>query len=359
MKKSLFVEEISKGVGNGLIQRIDSVFVIGEKRVLPKKQGGSYLHLVLVDRTGSVKAKIWDDANIPFDSVPDEGVVSISGRVEVYNNTVQIIVEAIEPVEIKNIDPSDFVPSSCRDPEDMLRELKKFLRPAYSSIFKSILEKFFRTSSLLDGFKKAPGAVKVHHAYLGGLLEHTLGVVRLCNIICDIYSFLDRPLMLTGALFHDVGKIREYRYDWKLDYTDEGRLIGHSVLGVQILDDLIRSLPSFPSEKEVILKHMILSHHGEIETGAVQLPMTREAMALHLADDLDARMASLNRIYEESGPDDRWTPYQSIYSRRFFLALSGSSELEDNPVVTKPMIKGQKTLGELLRKLEPLDDENQ
>jgi 3'-5' exoribonuclease len=163
-------------------------------------------------------------------------------------------------------------------------------------------------------------------------------VVKLCRYICEQYTFLDQPLLLTGAFFHDIGKIKEFRYDWKIDYSDEGKLIGHIVLGVQIVDNLIRLLPSFPSEAAMLLRHLILSHHGEPEMGSVKLPMTREAMALHLADDLDAKMASLNRIYEEAQPENRWTEYQKPYSRSFFLPIdievsSGSTSIRESPRV--------------------------
>ncbi|MCX7822142.1 MAG: HD domain-containing protein [Syntrophobacterales bacterium] len=356
MKKNLFVDEITRRIEDKPIL-INSIFVVGEKKRLTTKQGDSYLHLTLLDKTGSIKAKIWDDSKIPFDSVPDDGVVSVSGRAETFNNTIQIIIETIQPVETRYINPSDFVPSSEKDPEKLLRELQKILKPAFSSVFKAILESFFNNKTFIEAFKRAPGAVKIHHAYIGGLLEHTLGVVKLCSLLCSLYPFLDRPTLLTGALFHDIGKIREYRYDWKLDYTDEGRLIGHSVLGVQIIDELVPPSSPLPSDTIMILKHMILSHHGEIETGAVQLPMTREAMALHLADNLDAKMASLNQIYEEFSQEERWTPYQNFYSRRFFLASPETEKAEeDGAIRLKPLIRGQKTLGELLQRIERPDE---
>lgn len=347
-KKGLFVDDIVKGARDKSIP-VDSLFAVGEKKLLTTKYGSLYLHLVLIDKTGSIKAKIWEDANIPFDSVPAEGVVFVSGQAECFNNTVQVIVDTIRPVETKDINPSDFVPASDKDPEVLIGELKKLLEPAFSSTFNSILYEFFKNAALIEDFKKAPGAVKVHHAYIGGLLEHTLGVVKLCDFICDLYPFLDRPILLTGALFHDIGKIREYRYDWKIDYTDEGRLIGHSVLGVQIVDELIRSTRAFPEEMAMVLRHMILSHHGEIETGAVQLPMTREAMALHFADNLDARMASLNQIYGESNPGDRWTAYQNLYSRRFFLAFSGTEGFPEEISRPESTRVTQKTIEDFIR----------
>jgi 3'-5' exoribonuclease len=204
----------------------------------------------------------------------------------------------------------------------------------------------------MEGFKTAPAALKIHHAYIGGLLEHTLSVVRLCSYISRQYPFLNEHLLLTGALFHDIGKIKEFRCDWRINYSDEGRLIGHIVLGVQIVDNLIGSLPSFPSEAAMLLRHLILSHHGEPDMGTVQLPMTREAMALHLADNLDAKMASINRIYEEAQTEDRWTTYQALYSRRFFLPTEVSAEAESENSRVGAEFGMQLSIQKLLEKLE-------
>jgi 3'-5' exoribonuclease len=350
MKKN-FVREINEMAKENQPVRIESLFVIGEKKVLPTKTGKPYVHLLLQDRTGSIKAKIWDNADIDFDSVPTEGVVYITGQVESFNNTAQIVIEKIELVDINEVNPSDFVPASKENPEKLLKELKECLKPAFSGPYKTLLERFFRDKELVEFFKKAPGAVKVHHAYIGGLLEHTLNVVRLCSILCDLYPFLDKPLLLTGALIHDIGKIREYRYDWKLDLTDEGKLIGHTVLGVQILNELIRSIPSFPSETATLLRHMILSHHGEIETGAVRLPMTREALALHMADNLDAKMASVNQIYEETGAQERWTEYQKLYARQFFIPVPGQTHEKEEDTKMELPTRGQKSIQELFERI--------
>jgi 3'-5' exoribonuclease len=284
--------------------------------------------------------------------------VYVSGQAESFNNTVQIVIEKIQPVDTSGVDPSDFLPASNEDPEKLLKELKECLKPAFSGAYRMLLERFFRDKPLIEGFKKAPGAVKVHHAYVGGLLEHTLGVVKLCAVLCDLYPFLDKPLLLTGALLHDIGKINEYRYDWKLDFTDEGRLVGHTVLGVQMLNELIRPIASFPSEIATLLRHMILSHHGEIETGAVRLPMTREALALHFADNLDAKLCGVNQIYEETGDQERWTEYQKIYARQFFIPIFGdqpSTVSHQSPTILPT--RGQKSIRELLERMleEPND----
>jgi len=325
MRKNLFISQIDAPM------YVESIFVVEEKQVRLTKMGDPYVNLKLVDKTGSISAKIWKDSAIDLENVPSKGAVYIKGRAEIFNDAMQIVIESIAPVEPQNINPSDFVPRLDGDPDALLEKLKKLLKPAFSSVYGPLLKKFFADSVLVDGFKTAPAAVKIHHAYIGGLLEHTFSVVKLCSYISEQYTFLDQPLLLTGAFFHDIGKIKEFRYDWTIDYSDEGKLIGHIVLGVQIVDNLIRLLPSFPSEAAMLLRHLILSHHGEPEMGTVKPPMTREAMALHLADDLDAKMASLNRIYEETRPESRWTEYQKIYSRSFFLPVDIEAELISAP----------------------------
>jgi 3'-5' exoribonuclease len=184
-----------------------------------------------------------------------------------------------------------------------------------------------RDAELVERFKRAPAAKSMHHAYLGGLLEHTVGVAGLALRIGEHYPELDRDLLLAGAILHDLGKVREFVYDLVIDYSHEGRLLGHMVQGVEIVEEKLRSLKTFPAEDALLLKHLILSHHGEAEFGAVKLPMTREAVALHCADDLDAKMNSLTRILGESkSPGDAWTAYQPLFERFFFRGLPASSE---------------------------------
>ena len=182
-------------------------------------------------------------------------------------------------------------------------------------------------AELMNRFKLAPAAKSMHHAYLGGLLEHSVSVAELLMDICGRYPDLDRDLLLVGAILHDMGKTSEFVYDLVIDYSHEGRLLGHMVLGVQILEDKIAGLKKFPSEEALLLKHMILSHHGETDMGAVRLPMTREAFVLHFADDLDAKMNNLTRIISDRKDGDlAWTPYQRIYERFFFRGLPSARE---------------------------------
>ena len=182
-----------------------------------------------------------------------------------------------------------------------------------------LCETILADPEIMTRFKLAPAAKSMHHAYIGGLLEHTVSVITLIYRICNHYPDLDRDLLITGGFFHDIGKIEEFVYDTHIDYSDAGRLVGHMVQGIQIVEDKIRGMEDFPVETALLVKHLILSHHGEAQFGAVRLPASKEAFALHLADDLDAKMNAISRILADSGNDDStWTGFETIFDRHFF-----------------------------------------
>ncbi len=323
VEKKIFVSEIVPSM------RVESIFAVSEKQVRPTKGGASYVHLKLSDKTGFINAKIWENSSISFSEVPSQGVVEVKGRAEIFNDSLQLIVESIRMLDRSLVNPEDFLPTSLQDPKVMLKELKKLLKPLCGSSYGALVKAFFKNGKLLDAFCSAPAAKSVHHAYRGGLLEHTLGVVRLASIVSDIYKGLDKNLLLAGAFFHDIGKIREYSYDFTIDYTDEGRLIGHIVIGIQIIDELLREV-FIPAEQVMLLKHLVLSHHGETEMGSVKLPMTKEAVVLHLIDDMDAKMSALERFYKEVPENEKWTAYVRWYDRYFFKHSPKTSSFEES-----------------------------
>lgn len=314
--------------------RIDSVFVISEKKVLPTKTGRCYISLKLIDKTGVVPAKIWDNSSIEFSQVPSKGPVRVVGRTETFDNVLQVIVDEIQSVSLQDVKPEDFIPSLEIEEIQKLRdELKQcFYKKLVCDDYRALWNVFFMERELQKKFAKTPGAVKIHHAYLGGLMEHTVGVLRIVDRLCDIYEELNRDLLLTGALFHDIGKVREYIYDWVLDISDEGRFLGHIILGIQIFDELLKKLGTFPEEKAVIIRHLITSHHGQLEYGSPRVPMVREAIVLHFADNLDARINELNRLYEEAEGEATWTAYQQRYGTQFFIT---SINKGDSPLLVE------------------------
>lgn len=343
--KKIFVRDLKPD------EPVDSVFILGDRKVLPTRTGKHYLSLRLRDRTGSVSAKIWDNGNIKFAEVPSEGPVRVVGRVEVFENALQVIIERIHSVPIDQINPRDFVPSL---EHEEIERLKKMIRAFYKKLkcrhCMALWKVFLGDEELQKKFVRAPGAVKVHHSYLGGLLEHTVGVLRLVDSLCGIFRELNRDIILTGALLHDIGKVREYSYDLELGFTDEGRLLGHIVIGLQILDDLLKKVKSFPEDKVLVLRHLIASHHGQLEFGSPRVPMTREALVLHYADNLDARLNELNRLYDETEKEVGWTAYQQRYGTQFYVASDLQESLASQEEAEKGYSSSQLSLDAVLRK---------
>ncbi len=328
----------SKG-GNG--QRIADIapnqdvvgtFAVEEKQLRTTKNGKPFLTLKLRDKTGSVTARLWENAAEAAETFAGHKVFRIKGRSELFRDEVQIHIHAAEPVPSEDVDPSDFLPVCPKDPDALWKDFQGLLQKVRKQAHRELLHAFFSDTPLMNAFRKAPAAKNVHHAYLGGLLEHTLGVMQLSALIAAQYPSLDRDILLMGAFLHDIGKVHEFTYDLVIEYSDVGRLVGHMVLGVEILNAKVAACKDFPKETAVLLKHLILSHHGLPEYGAVQSPMTREAIALHLADDLDAKMNSLDEILAKNDdPESLWTAYQSLYGRYFYKGPRQDAPTSEDP----------------------------
>ncbi len=308
-------------------QIIQSHFLVAEMDLRTTKNGNPYLNLVLSDKTGRIGAKVWDQAEEAASRISVNTVIVVQGRTERYRDELQIHIQELDPLPMEAVNPADFLPEYPGDRRLLWKEFIHILAGIQNRALKGLVRAFLADTPLMTAFRNAPAAKSLHHAYLGGLLEHTVSVMKLVGKLSEHYPFLDRDLLLVGAFLHDIGKLEEYSWDLSIDYTDEGRLVGHMVLGVQILEKKLALLKDFPEEMRLMLKHLILSHHGQWEFGAVQLPMTREAVVLHLADELDARMHHIGKIMDESeGADTAWTPYQKLYNRYFYL---GRKENQD------------------------------
>lgn len=314
-------------------QDVAGVFVVEEKQLRRAKTGKPFLTLTLRDKTGSLTARLWENAAEAAQIFTDHKVFRIQGRSEQFRDELQIHVHKADPVPVESVDPSDFLPVCPRDRQVLWNECKNLLKNIKAAPYHTLIRCFLSDKSLMQRFVKAPAAKSIHHAYLGGLLEHTVGVMRLTNLIAAQYPSLDRDLLLLGAFLHDIGKIHEFTYDLVIDHSDVGRLVGHMVLGVEILDEKLAVCQNFPRETGMLLKHLILSHHGETDYGAVQLPMTREAFALHFADDLDAKINSVDEIISKSeNPDSTWTEFHNLYKRYFY-----KGQRKRMPVVEEPI----------------------
>ena len=300
-------------------QDVISVFIVTEKLLRTARNGKPFLTLRLADKTGEITGRIWERASELHDAIPARSVVRVHARSETYRDEMQLQVREIQPLAREEVDGADFLPVCRGDIQQLWEQFRKLCGQVKRRPLQRLLAAIHGDVTLMERFKRAPAAKSMHHAYLGGLLEHTVGVAELVLRICAQYPELDRDLLLAGAILHDMGKVHEFVYDFHIDYSHEGRLLGHMVQGLTILDAKLRTLKSFPKEEALLLKHLILSHHGETEFGAVKLPMTREAIVLHHADDLDAKMNSLTRILAESkAGDESWTSYQPLFERFFF-----------------------------------------
>jgi 3'-5' exoribonuclease len=326
-------------------QEVVSAFVVTEKQLRATRTGSSFVTLRLVDRTGEVVGRIWENAQALEQTIPVGGAVSVKGRCETYKGEIQLNIQQVSPLDRRDVDPGDFLPVCPTDPGFLLQQLKRMVSSLKSVPLRRLMQAILDDRSLMERLKRAPAAKSMHHAYIGGLLEHTVSVAMLASLAAKHYPFLDRDLLVVGALLHDIGKVDELTCDLAIDYSDSGRLLGHMILGLQIIEEKIRSLSSFPVEEALVLKHLILSHHGEHEFGAVKLPMTREAFVLHFIDDLDAKMSTLTRVLEQGGDEGKaWTAYQPALQRFIYRGTAPVPESSPREDATDDAVVQQLTL---------------
>lgn len=313
INKTVYVEQIREST------RIDDLFLVRDKNVAATKNGKPYIALTLSDRTGVVKARVWDHAEKLSAQFSAGDIVTVKAYAVLYQGDIQLNISNILRVSEEDSDPSVFLPSSLNDPDECFKELLTFIDRIENAFLKILLTNVFSDQSVVEAFKQAPAAKSIHHDYLGGLLDHTLNVARLADAVSPLYKNLNRDLLMTGALLHDIGKIKELSFEKSFDYTDSGRLIGHITIGAEMLTGFIAGIPDFPEELAVLLKHMILSHHGKFEFGSPKRPKTLEAMMLHYLDDIDSKICSVSDyIQKESTPDTRWTGYHRLMDRFFY-----------------------------------------
>ena len=303
--------------------QVQGLYVVRQKKTGVTRKGDPFVSIILADRTGEIEARIWDNAGELGALFKEGDVVKITGTVSSYRDQIQLTVSALEPWQGK-VDASMFMESTPKDVAQMLASLINILQEIGNSELKKLIQRFINDAKFVERFKKAPAAKHFHHSYLGGLLEHTLAVCKLARMVSSHYPELDRDLLIAGAFLHDIGKLKELSYDLHIDYTDEGRLEGHLVLGCAMLEEKISQIRGFPAELALRLKHMILSHHGEFEFGSPKRPKFKEAFALHLIDDLDAKMNGLGRLMEKDTREGPWTGYNRLFERYF---LKGKMEL--------------------------------
>jgi 3'-5' exoribonuclease len=295
---------------------ITSSFVVASKQVKAKKTGEPYLALTLSDRTGQLEAKMWDNVAAVMETFEQDDFVKVKGLLNKYNGRFQLTVHKLRRLEENEVDPTDYLPKCPRDIEELWLELGGFVATFQNPYLKALLAAFMADPEIAPAYKTAPAAKTLHHAYIGGLLDHVVSLFRLCDLAVRNYPQIDRDLLLTGAFLHDVGKIHELSYGRSFTYTTRGQLLGHMVIELEMLHAKIAEVPDFPKALKTLLEHLIISHHGQYEFGSPKLPMFPEALMLHYLDDLDSKMESMRAHLErESGYEGDWTGYNASLGR--------------------------------------------
>jgi 3'-5' exoribonuclease len=305
-------------------ENIDQVFLVADKQLRANRNGNLYLQLRLTDKTGSLTGMLWNASDSTFNSVETGNYLRVAGTTQIYNGQLQMIVTRIEPTDPRQIDEQDFVTVSTEEIDRLAQRLTEMLRGVRNVHLRNLSECFLADEHFMGKFTTAPAGIKNHHAYRGGLLAHVVSLMEACRAVAPLYPDLDGDLLLLGAFLHDAGKIDELTYDREFGYSDEGQLIGHVVMIISTVEDKVAeserlSQEKFPAELLLRLKHLIVSHHGEYEFGSPKLPMTLEAIALHLLDNLDAKLYSVAQILKEDvGSDSNWTSFNQALGRKFF-----------------------------------------
>ncbi|HUU85981.1 MAG TPA: HD domain-containing protein [Phycisphaerae bacterium] len=303
----------------------DQVFLIASKDLRQTNQGSLYIHLVLVDRTGQVPARIWQATEAMFETIPEGGFLRVKGRSESYKGSLQFIVEAIRPIEDRDsIELGEFMPKTEGDIEDMWARVEEIVGRIRNEYVAALMHCFLADEELVRRFKTAPAAAQLHHAYLGGLLEHTLAVLEMAVLVVPRYPKVSLDLVLAGVFLHDIAKTAELKYETNFGYADAGQLVGHIPLATVWIELKAAAAAKelgkpFPNDIKYVLQHIVLSHHGQYEFGSPKLPALPEAVAVHYLDNLDAKLHTFVREIEKD-PDDesRWTKYKPMVQSKIF-----------------------------------------
>jgi 3'-5' exoribonuclease len=289
-------------------ETVTTQFLVIHKEIRQKKTGEPYLTLLLGDRTGEIEAKMWDNVAEVMNTFDRDDFVKVKGLPQIYQNKPQLTVHKIRRLEDHEVEPGDYFPCSRRDPEEMWAELQGVIASLGNEHLRQLLEAIFADPKIVALYKRAPAAKSIHHACLGGLIEHVLSVCALCRMTAAHYHEVDVDLLLAAAILHDIGKIEELAYERSFSYTTAGQLVGHIVMGVQLVGETIRGIPEFPPKLQLLLEHMILSHHGSLEFGSPKVPLFPEALLFHHLDNLDSKFESMRAAIErDKHPDSEFT----------------------------------------------------
>lgn len=301
-----YIEELHDG------DRISGVYLCKSKVTAKTKMGKSYYSLVLQDKTGSIDGKIWDLGS-GIDHFEALEYIQVDGDVTSFQSSLQLNIRRVRRAGEGEYDPADYLPVSPFGIKEMYEKLLHYIRSIQNDKLRMLAESFFvKDEAFIHRFQNHSAAKSIHHGFVGGLLQHTLRVAELCDYYCGTYTLLNRDLLLTGALCHDIGKVEELSPFPNNDYTDDGQLLGHIVIGYEMVKSHLREIPGFPAKTASELLHLILSHHGELEYGSPKKPALIEAVALHYADNTDAKLQTMTELLGAPGIGEEWLGYQRL-----------------------------------------------
>jgi len=329
--KSPFVNELE------LNQPLTGCFLVHSKEIREKKTGEPYLSLMLGDKTGKIDAKMWDNVAEVLEAFDRDSFIKVKASMQLHLNRPQLTIFKLRALEDHEVEFADFFPATLRNVEEMWTELRAIVSAVGDSHIRALLDLFLDDPEIGRRFRIAPAAKTIHHAFLGGLLEHSLSLAKLCRATSSHYPFIDCDLMVAAAVLHDIGKIYELSYERGFAYTTEGQLLGHMVIALRMIADKIAKLPDFPETVRTLLEHMVISHHGQMDFGSPKVPHFPEAMLFHQLDDMDSKMESMRQLIDSDRQlDGCFTSYNPALER---VVLKKARFLSPSPDTTRPAVK--------------------
>jgi 3'-5' exoribonuclease len=309
--KTLFVSDLTGE------QNITAFFLVHAKELRNTKEGKQYLRMELGDRSGTIEARMWTKFELLVQDIARDDFVKVEGRVELYRDKPQLALIQLRKARPEEIELADYLPHTKQDVEKMYAELRDYAKSIKNTYLQQLVSNIISDPTISFRYKRAPAAKVMHHAYLGGLLEHVVGLCGMAKLMARQYPELDLDLLLTVAILHDVGKLDELCYTRSIGYTTGGQLLGHIVMELETVLREMQRIPGFPPELKTVVQHLLISHHGEYEFGSPKLPMIREALAFHYMDDLDSKMAAARAALAVESGDDDWSAYSGALQRKF------------------------------------------
>jgi 3'-5' exoribonuclease len=295
---------------------ITSFFLVCEKELRATREGKPYLRLELSDRSGTIEARLWENVDSFASLFERDDIIKVQARVENYKNRVQLALERLRRAEPGEVELSDYFPHTAEDIEQLYARLREDVSAIKNPWLSRLVSGVVEDPAIAPRLKRAPAAKMMHHAFIGGLLEHVVSLCALCRLAAQHYPELDLDLLLTGAILHDIGKLDELCYERAIHYTNDGQLLGHIILGLEQVTERMNAIEGFPADYKTLIKHLLISHHGQYEFGSPKLPMFREALVLHYLDDLDSKMGAARAVLGTDGGEAGWTAFSSALNRK-------------------------------------------